>query len=269
MRLGYIDYLNCYPFYFHMFERKPLEGIRIIPGYPAALNRMMSEHDLDMSPISAATCADIADEIVVLPKFCLSSVGYVGSVTLASRVPIEDLHERKVGLTKASHTSIVLLKILLQRYYGLAPVYHETEPGPHIGDHDAVLIIGNDALIRGEEPVQYMYDLGDLWLRKTGFPVVFAMFAVRKELIDKYAWEIRTVISSYDHSLRYLTMERENVIGGARRTYPNIAYDIGRYYNSLQFEFTDQLQQALDFYFTLGSDVGLLNKVTELEFFNF
>ena len=110
MKLGYIDFINCYPFYYHMFEKKQLEGITIVPGYPGTLNQMLSNSDLDMSPISSATCADIHEDIMVLPQFCLSSIGYVGSVTLASNIPIEELDKKRVGVTNASHTSAVLLK---------------------------------------------------------------------------------------------------------------------------------------------------------------
>ena len=83
----------------------------------------MADRQLDMSPISSATCAQIADDVALLPQFCLSSVGYVGSVILASKIPIEELNHKKVGITSASHTSAVLLKILLKNYYHAEPVY--------------------------------------------------------------------------------------------------------------------------------------------------
>ena len=84
MEIGYIDYLNCYPFYYQMFEKEPLEGVKVVPGLPTQLNRMMMDKALDLSPISAATYADIQDDVFLLPQFCLSSVGYVGSVLLCS-----------------------------------------------------------------------------------------------------------------------------------------------------------------------------------------
>ena len=95
MKLGYIDYLNCYPFYYHMFEYKPLEGIDVISRYPSDLNRMMVEGKLDMSAISAATYSLVQDRAVLLPDFCLSSIGYVGSVILRSNLPIEELDKKK------------------------------------------------------------------------------------------------------------------------------------------------------------------------------
>ena len=186
MNLGYIDYLNCYPFYFHMFEKQPLSGIRIIPGYPTDLNQGMISGELDMSPISAASCAQLDGRVLLLSQFCLSSVGYVSSVVLRSNIPIEELDGRKIAITSASHTSVVLLKILLKRYYNIEPVYVIKAPETSIDDLDAGLIIGNEALILNRQPVPYMYDLGELWLRKTGFPVVFAVFAVQDGALQKH-----------------------------------------------------------------------------------
>lgn len=266
MKLGYIDYLNCYPFYFHMFQKKPIDGIEVIPGYPADLNQMMISGKLDMSPISAAACADLQKEIVLLPDFCLSSVGYVGSVILRSKVPIEDLHGRLIGMTSASHTSVVLLKILLHRYYDVKPVYRATDPNPALQEVDAALLIGNEAMIHEREPVSYSYDLGELWFRKTGFPVVFAVFAIRQNAIGEFGPQIRAVIDSYRRSLECLKSEKDRVIVGARKRYPNIAYDLNVYYRLLQFDFTDELKRALRFYLDTASEMGLLSESAQLRY---
>ena len=266
MKLGHIDYLNCYPFYYHAFEKAPLNGIRIFSDYPSELNRMLTHGELDMSPVSAATCANITDNVLVLPEFCLSSIGYVGSVILISKVPIEDLSGKKVGLTSASHTSVVLLKILLHYYYKLEPVYVTTEPRASLKDIDAALVIGNDAMVRTPEPASYTYDLGDLWFRKTGFPVVFAVFAVRRDVSVKYEAEIKTVISSYHKSLKCLKEEKDTVIAKAKERYPDIVYDIDDYYDLLEFKFTDDLKKALMFYYSIAGELGLIKQVERLKY---
>jgi chorismate dehydratase len=266
MKLGYIDYLNCYPFYFRMFEKKPLPEISIHPGYPCVLNKMMALRQLDMSPVSSATCAQIADEVLVLPQFCLSSVGYVGSVILISNIPIEALDQKKVGITRASHTSVVLLKVLLKKYYRLEPSYIPTEPRPVLKDMDAALVIGNDAMALTAKPVSYIYDLGDLWLRKTGFPVVFAVFAVRRPVLEQYKHQIKSVVSSYQQSLRCLEEEKENVVSLAKSKYPDIVYDINGYFDLLQFNFDDHLKKALMFYYEIAAEMGLLKKITGLTY---
>lgn len=266
MKLGYIDYLNCYPFYFHMLNRKKIEKVDIIPGYPSELNRKMAVGDLDVSPISAAAYAGISEDVSLIPDFCLSSVGYVGSIVLRSKIPIEELHEKNVGVTRTSQTSVILLKMLLKKYYHADPVYSVTDPNPTLDDLDAALLIGNEAMVASPEPVSYSYDLGELWLRKTGFPVVFAVFVIRNEVLDQYHSEISEVIKSYHKSLRCLELENQQVVCGARERYPEIIYDLKSYYNVLKFHFTDELKKALRFYLDTAADLGLLRENVRINY---
>ncbi len=266
MNLGYINYLNCYPFYYHMFENEPLQDVRIHPDYPGVLNRMMSAAELDMSPISAAAYAGLEDEVVLVPDFCLSSVGYVQSVILVSQVPIEELDGKTVGLSSASFTSVVLLKILLHKYYAIEPVYVPTDPSPSLTGQgiDAALIIGNEAMVEQMSP--YVYDLGDLWLRKTGYPVVFAVFAVRESAAGKFSPVVEAIIGSYSQSLACLESERGQLIQKAKEKYPLIRRDIDAYYRLLQYYFTPELKEALLFYLRSAGELGLLRKVSGLKF---
>jgi chorismate dehydratase len=248
-----------------MFEKKSLKSIRIIPGLPSELIRMMKEKMLDLSPISSATYADIKDDVLLLPEFCLSSVGYVGSVILCSNFPIEALNNKIVGLSGASHTSRVLLKILLEKFYGIEPFYLQAGPRPDLTAHDAALLIGNDAMTDSINP-PYKYDLGELWLQKTGFPVVFAVFAVRKNVVKDNLPELMAVINSYRSSLQCLVQEKESVIIKAKQKYPDILYDVNGYYDTLQFEFTDNLKNALEYYLSAAEELNLLKKVESLNF---
>lgn len=267
MKLGYIDFLNCYPFYYHMFEQAPIDGVEVVPGYPGRLNTMMATGDLDMSPISSATCADLHQDLLVLPDFCLSSIGYVGSVTLAAECPIEELNGKTVGVTSASHTSAVLLKTLLKKYYRADPNYVTTNPRPTLEGLDAALLIGNDAMVCAARPIPYRYDLGDLWLRKTGYPVVFAVFALRREAVNRHLPQIKAVIESYRLSLDCLKNQKSILIRKAAQKYDDVLYDLDEYYETLKFEFTDRLKAALMFYFEQAAGLGLVRTVRELQFF--
>lgn len=266
MKLGYIDYLNCYPFYYHMFEKEPLPGVSVFGAYPSGLNAMMAKGELDMSPISAAAYADMEKDVVLLPHFCLSSVGYVHSVILNSLLPIEDLHGRRVGLSSASKTSVVLLKILLKSYYSIDPVYVPASPSPRLksSEMDAALIIGNEAMKQEMSP--YTYDLGDLWLRKTGYPVVFAVFAVSEAAARNNLVQVRAVTESYYKSLACLDLERATLLEKAAARYPGISFDLDAYYRSLEYDFVDELKTAFEFYLSRASELGLLGKVGPLKF---
>jgi chorismate dehydratase len=131
---------------------------------------------------------------------------------------------------------------------------------------DAALVIGNDAMAISSEPIPYIYDLGDLWLRKTGFPVVFAVFAIRDSVVEKYRSQIKAVISSYHHSLTYLQEEREHLVSKARAKYPDIIYDINSYFDLLQFKFDEDLKRALMFYYAAAGEMGLIKKVINLTY---
>jgi chorismate dehydratase len=266
MNLGYIDYINCYPFYYHLFEKKPLEGVTVIPGYPSRLNAMMESGELDMSPISSASYTELQDKVVIVPDFCLSSIGYVASVVLESNVPIEELDGKKIGITSASNTSVIILKVLLKQYYKIDPEYITSGLVPTTDEHDAILLIGNDALRKKSKPVPYTYDLGDLWLRRTGYPVVFAIFVVRNESFAKFKKEINVVLSSYAESLNCLNSEKERVIQKVSAKYPGIDYDIHYYYELLQFKFTTQLKSALAFYYSSAAEMGLLKNIREIKY---
>ncbi len=266
MKLGRIDYLNCYPFYYHMLEKEALGGVTVHPALPSELNRMMAKKQLDMSPVSAAAYADIKQDALLLPDFCISSTGLVKSVILAGRFPIEDLDGKKLGLTSASRTSVVLLKIILRKFYGIEPEYCASAPHPDLRDLDAALVIGDDAMTEEIDAAPYRYDLGELWLKKTGLPVVFAVFAVAKSAAAGDPAAVRAVVNSYRASLRCLADERPGLAAKAALRYPGVTCDINSYLDTLRYEFTEERKAALKYYFSAASELGLLKEVKELEF---
>ncbi|MCX7678611.1 MAG: menaquinone biosynthesis protein [Spirochaetes bacterium] len=269
MRLGYIDYLNCYPFYYLMFEKEKLYGISIIADYPRALNEMIAHGNLHMSPISSAAFAKMQHEVCLLREFCLSSIGYVRSVVLASNVPIEDLEGKRVALSSASETSVVLLKVLLQRYYRIFPSYIASPPFPDLTSVDAALVIGNEALSEKIARVKFMYDIGELWRIKTGYPVVFAVFAVRNDAIVEKRRQIDTIVHSFHKSIGCLENDRISLIGSASKRYPEFDRSyIDDYYRLLKFSFTDELRDALRFYFDIAAEERLIEKVPTIRWYS-
>ena len=89
---------------------------------------------------------------------------------------------RTLALDEGSRTSAALVRILLQKQYGLRP---ELRPLPideswQDADADAVLIIGDRAMNPlHDNQFQLEIDLGQWWHELTGAPFVFAMWAAR------------------------------------------------------------------------------------------
>jgi chorismate dehydratase len=79
---------------------------------------------------------------------------------------------------------VVLLRILLQRLYRVAPALFIRPAGspPDWGQPEALLAIGDEALqIVRAGRYSFVYDLGEEWRQLTGKPMVFALWVARKD----------------------------------------------------------------------------------------
>src|SRR5437870_11307964 len=136
-----------------------------IQGVPTELNRKLIAGELDAAPISSIVYARNADRLRLMTRLCVASEGAVDSIQLVSRKPLEQV--RRVAVTPESATSVVLTKVLLP----------EADHVPLGEEADAKLLIGDAALKSAFEDPTPHYDLGKLWLERTGLPMVFAVFA--------------------------------------------------------------------------------------------
>src|SRR5216117_3665444 len=141
-----------------------------VQGVPTDLNRRLLDGEIDIAPISSIEYARNADRLRLLPRLCVGSEGAVDSIQLVSRVPLEQV--RTVAVTPESATSVVLTKVLLP----------EADHVPLGEEADAKLLIGDAALKSAFEDPTPHYDLGRLWLERTGLPMVFAVWACPEPL---------------------------------------------------------------------------------------
>jgi chorismate dehydratase len=155
----------------------------------SGLNEALATGKIDLGLVSSYEYAQ--GDYFLLPDVSISATGRVGSVLLFSRVPLDQLSGEEVVLTKASATSVALLKLLLEDFCGQRPRYRMGSLADLAGAA-AYLAIGDEALrLRHHPPFQEAYDLATLWMEHTGLPFVFAVFAVRKEAWREKAAAIR------------------------------------------------------------------------------
>ena len=181
LRVGRIDFANCTPLFRALEEGGPAREVTFVPGLPTELNRKLRSGAIDVSPSSSVEYLENPGLYGFLPDLSISSIGPVGSVLLFSRRPLHELDGRTVALSPASATSVLLLRVLLERFHGLRPRY-----GAAPGDgEDAALWIGDHALrLAGENRWPFVYDLGRLWFEHTGTPFVFALWICRRDAYE-------------------------------------------------------------------------------------
>jgi chorismate dehydratase len=188
VRVGRIPYINCYPVYGAIDRGIVSMNGAIVNGVPSALNRLMAEGQLDVSVVSAVEYARDSQRYLLLPDLAISCDGPVRSVLLFSKVPAQELEDRRVIVSRSSMTSVALLDLLFKHVWHVRP---ETVPGDaelvdlaRFDDeaHDARLVIGDAALLlsRDAERYPYVYDLGAEWKRWTDQPFVFAVWVAQR-----------------------------------------------------------------------------------------
>ena len=133
---------------------------------------MLLDGEIDIAPIPSIEYARNADRLRILPRLCVSSEGAVDSIQLVTRLPFGQV--RSVAVTPESATSVVLVRILLPK----------AEIVPLGMEADAKLLIGDAALRSAFEDPTPHFDLGRLWLERTGLPMVFAVWAAPEPVAE-------------------------------------------------------------------------------------
>lgn len=174
--IGRVSFINCEPL-FHGLD----ESWSILPAPPSWLTGHLLRRDCILAPIPAADYAKNSDKLVLVPDLAISSKGEVGSVLLFGTKAIEEMDT--IALPSDSATSVTLLRYLVSKR-GLSPTYVEMGPDLHgmLDRCDGALLIGDRALESAREyPDLVELDLGLEWKRVSGHPMVFGVFAARRD----------------------------------------------------------------------------------------
>jgi chorismate dehydratase len=124
------------------------------------------------------------------------------------------------------------------------------------------LLIGDAALKSSFEDPTPHYDLGRLWLEKTGLPMVFALWACREPVAEGMV-ELEDALVA---SVRRARAEPENLAyeSAARYDYP--PGFLARYFEKLRYSFGPRERAGLFTFLELAQQVGELERVPELRF---
>jgi chorismate dehydratase len=245
LRLGRISYVNMAPVFFRLEAE-----VREVAGVPTELNRALLAGEVDLAPISSIEYGRNAERLRILPRLCVGSEGAVDSIQLVSRAPLE--HVTSVAVTPESATSAVLVRVLLP----------EAEQVPLAEDADARLLIGDAALKSMFEDPTPHYDLGRLWLERTGLPMVYAVFACP----DPAPLGMSEIEKALVGSVLRARSEPERLAREASALYGYPAGFLARYFEKLRYRFGPRERAGLLSFFELAQEVGELETVPELRF---
>lgn len=193
--VGKIPYLNSVPFYHH-FERRQF---RIMPITPRRMGVLSEKGQIDAGLFSLVDYFRQQKSLEVIP-YCIATRDQVKSVMLFSNCGWRDLEGKRIGIIDDTATSVKLLKVLLEKKYGVKANFERMHSGiNNYAEFDAVLLIGDEALQHknsGLNGFELVYDLATEWYEWQKLPFVFAVWAVKKELPEAQRSELSSLIVS-------------------------------------------------------------------------
>ena len=197
-----VAFLNCDPL-FHSLN----SPWKVLAAPPSWLTGHLLRRDCVLAPIPAADYARHRDELILVPELGICSKGEVGSVILFGNTEISRMNS--VALPSDSASSVALLKYIIKTK-NLNPDYKTMAPEiePMLDDCDGALLIGDRALEYARKyPQMVKLDLGQAWLEDTGKPMVFGVFAARKDTpvseVESARKELLKSLDLFESSVKY------------------------------------------------------------------
>ncbi len=262
-RVGHIQFLNCLPLYWGLARTGTLLDLELTKDTPEKLSEQLVSGELDIGPITLVEFLKNADDLVALPDIAVGCDGPVMSCVIASQVPLEQLDRGRVALGSTSRTSVRLAQLLLAEQYKVEPDYYTCPPdlGQMMQEADAAVLIGDAALRAkmhyGPQLGLDVHDLGQMWKDWTGLPFVFAVWAVRRDYLEREPRIVHKVHEAFLASRDVSLAEVGKVAEQAARWEQFDAPLLERYFTTLDFRFgADQLAGVTEFARRTGPTTG-------------
>jgi len=241
LRVGAVTYLNTVPLVRGLPELLPAAELSF--DHPSRLADKLAEGRLD---VALAPSIELArhPEWTILSNACIGCRGPVLSVKVLFRTPPAEV--KSLALDEGSRTSAVLAQILLADRFDARPRLHVLPIGasPLEAETDAVLVIGDRAIRSPAMGFCESWDLGAEWVRSTGLPFVFAVWAARPGIdVSELEPALESARVQGCRDLKLIAAEQAAAMG--------LPYDLVLPYlrDNLNFYLDDRERQGLDLFF--------------------
>jgi chorismate dehydratase len=266
LRAGRIVYTNDLPIYI-AFDRGAVRFPgALVSDVPATLNAWLVAGRLDFSPVSSFAWAKNHEKLALLPDLCIGSRNEVWSVVCVSKEPLAKLDGVSIATTKESASGRNLLRVLLERRYGVKANFVEHDDPFTAAAHGTPAMLIGDRAIDAKltfTPAN-VYDLGVEWHAWTGLDMVYAVWAARKDALSAHRAEIGEAMASMVASQRWSAEHPEVAIEAAQRAHARPEGFYESYYETLNFDFDDAAQRGLQRYVEELHAIGAIDSVPQV-----
>jgi chorismate dehydratase len=267
LRAGRIVYTNDLPIYAAFDAGAVRFPGSLVADVPSALNAMLLEGRLDLSPVSAFAYALHADRFALLPELCIGSRRDVWSVLCISPRPLDELEAATIAVTRESASGRNLLRVLLERRFGVRANFADSDdPYGAAARGEPALLIGDRAIDALQNfPAAHIHDLGRIWHAWTGCDMVYAVWAVRRDVLGARPNAVVEGIAALVAAQRWGAAHPADVVAAAQALRPRPAGFYEAYYETLNFAFDARARAGLRRYVEELYAIGAIERVPRVE----
>jgi predicted solute-binding protein len=178
-----VSYLNTVPLVWGMLHGEQRDIFDLKFALPAECADQLASGEADIGIVPVIEMA--RQKLEYFRGTGIACHGEVRTILLVSKVPWREI--KTLATDSGSRTSVMLSKIILAEKFGVEPkvISRRADLAPMLGEADAALLIGDAALKIDPEKLPFEWlDLGAEWTSMTGLPMVFAVWAGRREIIQ-------------------------------------------------------------------------------------
>lgn len=276
-KISVVDYVNSLPLAWGILEGRQKDIFEPAFSMPAECADQLASGNVDIGLIPSIEYQRIPG-CQIVPGPIIGSLNRVRSVLLISMVPLFRI--RSVAYDNGSRASVVLAKVVLNKFCGVSPDFFPAKPNLEemLAENDAALLIGDTALhyraanmlpnaekqreyLRdGAEPVQ-VFDLVERWNNLTGLPFVFALWATRKGFGDKSV--VDHLVESRDFGLQRLELVAERC---AERIGLSKDYLLQYLRRNVHYYMDTDCVEGLRVFYELAVEVGAIKSARSIQF---
>jgi len=257
-RIGAVSFLNTRP----LIEGvEKIAGLELILDAPAALlDRLLAgEVDVALAPVIDAPRS--ARALALLPVGCIASSAETMTVRLISRVPFEEIES--VHVDSDSHTSVALLKVILDRLVSRRPESIAfdalaTRAEDQSAWPEAMLLIGDKVVSAGfpESVFPHRLDLGKAWRELFDLPFVYAAWMCDAERAEEAV--VRRAARLLDRQRRHNATRLDWIAVSRAPDHGWSAPDARAYLTGLlRYELDEPAQRAVETFLRAAADLDL------------
>ncbi len=247
LRVGRIAYTNVAPIETAFDTGVVARNAMVITAAPSVLNGLLSDGELDVSAISVAHYLRNTHALEPFGDCAIVARGPVLSVVLVSPEPPALLHGASIAVTGDSATGRALVESVLRGRYGAQAGFERVDdPMQTARAGRPTLLIGDDAIaIYDHVPPQHVHDLGTAWFDWTGLPMVYAVWAVRREVLQTRLGDVRRLMGAYNEARAWGDAHRTAVIDAAMALRPRDRDFYETYFSTLKYQLTSEARKGL------------------------